>query len=302
MQNPLSAAQDAPCDAHAMPSANLAKKAWVLEATPGFLISANSQVAQRHRHQLVTRPGLRLIMLLEGELSLRFDRQRFHLLADEPGSCPVLLVDTEEEILFERLPQARGKESKVCMTITEDWLDQHGLTGLGRTGNAAPVRCKLWHGDTRLGALARQLIMHDTGNPLLTKLEREMLGMQLLGRVIEQFSASRESSASHIGRRLEKIRDMLESGEADLYNMTQLAEAASMSSSTLQRHFRREYGCSVMDYLRGVRLDRARSALRAGRGNITTVALDAGYNSPANFATAFRRRFGVAPSQCLRLG
>jgi AraC-like DNA-binding protein len=54
---------------------------------------------------------------------------------------------------------------------------------------------------------------------------------------------------------------------------------------------------TVFDYLRRARLLRARQALeREGRSIIEAAAI-AGYTSPANFATAYRRRFGITPRQ-----
>ncbi|WP_280523741.1 helix-turn-helix domain-containing protein [Rhizobium sullae] len=48
------------------------------------------------------------------------------------------------------------------------------------------------------------------------------------------------------------------------------------------------------------RLDNAHAALTTGAMNIQEASALAGYSSPANFSTAFKRRFGVAPRSVLR--
>lgn len=57
------------------------------------------------------------------------------------------------------------------------------------------------------------------------------------------------------------------------------------------------FGTTVFDYLRRNRLLRARDALERDRCSIIAAAELAGYTSPANFATAYRRQFGMTPRQ-----
>jgi AraC-like DNA-binding protein len=63
----------------------------------------------------------------------------------------------------------------------------------------------------------------------------------------------------------------------------------------LQRQFRSVYGTTVFEFLRECRLQRARQALERDGITVGQAALLAGYTSAANFATAYRRRFGLAP-------
>lgn len=98
-------------------------------------------------------------------------------------------------------------------------------------------------------------------------------------------------------RRMAALRQWLDSGAADGLPLAAVAERACMSVNTLQRHFRAAWGCTVAEYLREARLARARAALEQGGKTVMQVAWEAGYSSAANFATAFRRRYGVAPGQ-----
>lgn len=90
---------------------------------------------------------------------------------------------------------------------------------------------------------------------------------------------------------------MVEHIETEL-TLAEIAGAACVSVSTLQRLFREQMGMPVWEYVRRLRLDHARRFLERGEGSVTEAAFRAGYNSPANFATAFKRAFGVSPSQC----
>ncbi|CPQ13077.1 transcriptional regulator [Bordetella pertussis] len=97
--------------------------------------------------------------------------------------------------------------------------------------------------------------------------------------------------------RMARIRELLESGEADAWSLEELARHACLSVNTLQRHFRAAWGMTVFECLRGARLTRARLGLERDGLSVAQAACLAGYTSAANFATAFRRAFGVTPGQ-----
>lgn len=63
--------------------------------------------------------------------------------------------------------------------------------------------------------------------------------------------------------------------------------------------FRQLFGMSVFEHLQQHRLEQAYGLLTSGGCSVTQVALEVGY-SIAHFSTAFRRRFGIAPSELLR--
>nr|WP_246570967.1 helix-turn-helix transcriptional regulator [Bradyrhizobium liaoningense] len=89
--------------------------------------------------------------------------------------------------------------------------------------------------------------------------------------------------------------------DADLaypWSIDELARNAGLSRRSFNQKFQIAYGESAIDYLRARRLDTARSLLIHQRLSVTEAAYRVGYTHPANFATAFRRRFGHSPSGC----
>ena len=68
------------------------------------------------------------------------------------------------------------------------------------------------------------------------------------------------------------------------------------SPRQLQRAFA-EAGTSVRDRVFEVRMERAAALLRESSLPVAVVARSVGYRQPAQFAKAFRRRYGHAPSQ-----
>lgn len=78
-------------------------------------------------------------------------------------------------------------------------------------------------------------------------------------------------------------------------SMDDIARQSGVNANTLQRQFRTVYGTTIFDHLRESRLLRARQALELEGVTVGQAAMIAGYTSAANFATAYRRRFGTPP-------
>lgn len=76
----------------------------------------------------------------------------------------------------------------------------------------------------------------------------------------------------------------------------QWADALAMNRRRFTRLFRQETGMSFAQWRQQACLSAALPRLAAGEA-ITTIALDLGYDGPANFSTMFKRALGVSPSR-----
>lgn len=81
------------------------------------------------------------------------------------------------------------------------------------------------------------------------------------------------------------------------WSVQSLAETAGVSKKRFKTIFPSIVGTPCYAWLQEQRLVAARDQLRAGKVSVTEVALDVGYSSPSHFSSAFRRRFGISPSQ-----
>ena len=85
-------------------------------------------------------------------------------------------------------------------------------------------------------------------------------------------------------------------------NREALAELAGFSIPHFHRVFTDCIGESAISYVRRIRLHRAGHKLRMGAVDIMAVALAAGYESHAAFSKAFKKQFGISPSEFRLLG
>jgi len=107
--------------------------------------------------------------------------------------------------------------------------------------------------------------------------------------------------ASTNERREDLLRDALDVMRAEHARELSLDEVArhvATSRRHLQRVFREVHGEPFRSALTHIRLERAAELLaEADASRIRDVARAVGYQEPAQFAKAFRRRYGVVPSE-----
>jgi len=74
-----------------------------------------------------------------------------------------------------------------------------------------------------------------------------------------------------------------------------LARKVSLSGSYFSILFKKYVGCSPIQYITRVRLDKAMQLLRGSNKSIAVVALEVGYRDPLYFSRVFTREIGVTP-------
>jgi AraC-like DNA-binding protein len=85
--------------------------------------------------------------------------------------------------------------------------------------------------------------------------------------------------------------------QPDAYSaLADLANAAGMSARTLSILFERETGLTFSEWRSRLRLLLSLAGLERG-DSVTTVALDAGYDTPTAFIGAFKKLFGRTPEE-----
>jgi AraC-like DNA-binding protein len=90
---------------------------------------------------------------------------------------------------------------------------------------------------------------------------------------------------------LELVRERF----SDTLSVEQMAHAAHLSPKYFGRKFHASFGLTPMDYLRRVRLNRARELLATSDASVAQIAERCGFSGAAHFSRSFKRHFGLAP-------
>ncbi len=99
-------------------------------------------------------------------------------------------------------------------------------------------------------------------------------------------------------RAIRRVVDQLHDDPARAWTASEMAAVAGTSIRRLQEGFRQWLGCTPTEYLIGIRLQRAEADLRDDPSlTVSTVAARWSFSSASRFAAAYRRRYGMPPSQ-----
>jgi AraC-like DNA-binding protein len=95
--------------------------------------------------------------------------------------------------------------------------------------------------------------------------------------------------------KLEQVKKILDAKPGEKHSLHSLARTTGLNVSKLKKEFRQYYDCSVFEYLRAIRMQKALVMLASGDQPITQIALELGYENAATFSTSFKRQLGFSP-------
>jgi AraC-like DNA-binding protein len=146
--------------------------------------------------------------------------------------------------------------------------------------------------------IRRDLLRRHLAGPVEGSLEIEALALGLLGLCLGALRREPSSQrATHVrrARAVERVKEAVGVRPAHAWSVTRLAKAANLSPFHLCHVFHELTGVSIYDYVLRERLAHSLLAVLDG-GDITTIAIEAGFASHSHFTARFKRFFGTTPS------
>lgn len=146
-----------------------------------------------------------------------------------------------------------------------------------------------------LNALARAISGLESSR--LEQLEAEQLRRQLesvLPATVSQAGPAETARRSHIAR---AVRDYVDANFAEPISLTDVSDHLNFSSGYLGSLFKAEFGISFKEYLRRVRVARAKELMKDHRLNLSEIAQQVGYADISYFSQSFLQETGVRPSE-----
>ncbi|WP_417286124.1 helix-turn-helix transcriptional regulator [Cobetia marina] len=268
------------------------------EVQPGLFMRLNRI---RKRADLMIRsriePSLKIAVVWRGEPKVSFGPQCHAL---KPGRALCIALDEPTEF---RLQSPKGAyEHSAILTLTPAWLTWH--LGISSASEVMPEARHLahyhWQPSARLVERLEEFSRQRPGT-LALRLGIESVALEVISECLAARPPQADDSAQ---RRLQgtsewqaRLEDWISSGEVAYLSQAEIAARLGMSVRQLQRRYRDAYGQTMARDLRRRQLLRAAHLLQDRNVTVEAAAEMAGYRSAANFATAFRRQFGVPPSQ-----
>lgn len=96
---------------------------------------------------------------------------------------------------------------------------------------------------------------------------------------------------------VQSLREYLSKSFLEDHTLDNLAKQFGTNTNKLMTLFKRTFGKSIFDYLSELKMDYAHMLILEEHKLVAEVAHIVGYKNPNHFSTAFKRKFGINPSQ-----
>lgn len=96
-------------------------------------------------------------------------------------------------------------------------------------------------------------------------------------------------------KRLEQAFDYIDAHYCEKITLEDVAASVYMSANYFSSYFRKVTNISFSDYVTRMRINHARELLREGKGNVTDIAMECGFNNISNFYRLYKKHVGKTP-------
>jgi AraC-like DNA-binding protein len=135
-------------------------------------------------------------------------------------------------------------------------------------------------------------------------LDSRVLGRQIVREILyrvlcEDTDGAVRALANRSGHfmRIAKVLQEVHADAAKPFTVESMSKRAGMSIAAFHHNFKLVTGSSPLQYLKRIRLDRAKRLLIHEGYNSSTAAKAVGYESASQFSREFKRQFGVPPME-----
>lgn len=267
------------------------------EIRPGLtLVVSDLQVHHHYEATSMMTPRFSAIVMLQGHARARLGPQDDARLAAH-GGVSALYGDT---VAMTGIHPAGQRLRSVNLSLSDPDAagDERTSDMIWKALRSPGLRLRRWQVQSHLLTAIGHLLDCGWDHPL-RKLLSEGVGNQLLAHALasqDQVPPADRGLSQRDRQLLERVRERLHDAPGEDHTLEALARLACMSPSTLRAKFQAAYQQSVFGWLRERRLEVARQRLAQG-WSVQQAAHFVGYRHATNFATAFRERYGVAPSE-----
>ncbi|WP_417453997.1 helix-turn-helix domain-containing protein [Kiloniella sp.] len=257
-----------------------------------------------HQAEAIVGPNLKICLIIHGKIEGTLGDDHYSLDANNGPKGYIWALP--RPILWTRQMRKGTKVSKVIISADFDWIKTYinqDIENSYRINDFLHGKLDIrdWKPSKRAISLAGKLITPQASSPIIKKLQAESNALEILAEALKSILTTKSSSSNvhkdasqeHKAR---MVREYIEDNVHKGLTLAAISTALAMSKSALQKSFKIAYGMTIMDYVRERRLVTARDAIEQDNLTISQAAFLAGYNSAANFSTAFKRVFGFSPS------
>lgn len=220
----------------------------------------------------------------------------------DPGHYMVLSMPLPFECQTEGVPEKPLLAVKIGVTpaaVTELLMQMEELQPLNGNGNGSePQIMEATALDEPLSnaviRLLETLRSADDARILGPQIVREIIYLVLRGKLGRNLRAL-AAPDSHFGQ-ISRVLNRIHTNYARDYDITTLAREAGMSVPAFHKRFKAVTSSPPLQYLKNIRLHKARMMMVNDGINASGAAVNVGYESASQFNREFKRLFGKTPA------
>ncbi len=254
--------------------------------------------------QTMIDPELTIAVFLEGRVEMDLDGRHVGLGDDLSPTGHVWSVSSR--CPSRRISKKGTRIRKVLISAPHAWITQYLSDIVDDDGHVRDFmqthrNTARWQPSKRVLALCEQILNPPQAPHLIQRMNIESKAIEIFSECLsvltgETAPASHDAASVRSINRAQAVRSYVLEHIAEDLSLRQIAQDLGMSVESMQRAFKLAYGGTVVDFIREYRLHQARQALVTEGISISEAAYRAGYSNPANFSTAFKKLFGLTPS------
>jgi AraC-like DNA-binding protein len=182
------------------------------------------------------------------------------------------------------------------LSESEKWSD--------RLKNNLKARKVCFSGPMKVDYSVRRILFEIFNTSYTNNLKEIFLEAKILELIAMQLHLSNNNGENDVTPCLKKkekdlfyeLRDYIDLSFTEEHSLKSLSRRFGINEFKLKQGFRMTFGTSVFNYIHSKKMSYAFSLIKEESKTINDVAGIIGYKNPNHFSTAFKKKFGVAPS------
>jgi AraC-like DNA-binding protein len=279
--------------------------------TPSGIVVVDSEYRFKDDRQVRIQSEASMIELsfcMQGSGTVQVKNDSHELM---PDSCSLQLMHNfHAEFYYRNTEPIRLLSIGIPVSLFESWMvgkrdtQSCNLSGLLGSQSFRMFRMPILSDTVSLLALIRDCPYHSAMRQLYAEGKALELIAAYVGAFLFEQSHLDAGKNSMLSRRdVEKVwkaRDIILLRMSTPPSLVELSRLAGINEYKLKIGFKQEFGTSVFAYLRNKRLEKAWEMLHSGTFSVSQTAIIVGYNNFSHFAEAFRKQYGINPSEILK--
>lgn len=174
--------------------------------------------------------------------------------------------------------------------MTQTWIDRYEIA-LHRMQGSMNLR------NPQLSLLLYRIVREAKRNDAEARLSIESLLLEAMS-TIEKVDVSIQDSRPFWVR---KLQELLHNGNAETLSLSELAAILDIHPVHLSRQFRKYFHCTLGEYIRKVKLNKALTLMPIQSHTLTGIAFESGFSDQSHFIRCFKESMGMTPLAYRRL-